>query len=560
MRSLHDAVLMKEDLLLRDRNPSYPVLTAKVPSGFGFVTTYPADLMFIRYEDIFRLLNMQQLDRNLVRLLSLSMAHDIAMENTADIAIMDPFYMTPTVVQNEQAFLAKYIKDFLVLNKDKKCFAIPYFREFKYCTLLLFHPYHSHVSYLDSGLDPDKDFTDLKSTLDKALSGFIAEVGIDKIRHEKKVKGCYVCNHITKFPFLKQSAHDNGMEAWFAILQMRSIMTYYVVYHGRVPGVYEDWEDCRRQVHRFSGNSYKGYTTLEEAETRYANFRAGQRREMWRTPFIVMMLVATVSLVYYIVGMVSHHVAVLPSEEGRLILPAVLVVVHPLKLIKEWRTVNPYRFEKPTYTRADKAFWTNTQAALWEGFYDSHEYMKHGNIVSPKAINPDELVLHEATMYRFVVQTLKNLGLYDLVCLKPDDTQDDPTFCPLLVRQFHCTVFFHDDEDRTLTWMTGKTKYSCSYSQFRAAMGCGDDNPGYKIHSRSRLTRGDISFCYPANPSPGPPTISRMYYSYLVLAKLFRENLISKSGDHSEVRNYHLNLMYYCHPDRVRKIDGCDLM
>ncbi|KAK1693639.1 hypothetical protein QYE76_010336 [Lolium multiflorum] len=228
---------------------------------------------------------------------------------------------------------------------------------------------------------------------------------------------------------------------------------------------------------------------------------------------------------------------------------------------KEWRTVNPYRFAKPTYTRSDKAFWTNTQAVLWEGYYDSHEYMKHGNIVSPKAINPAELALHEATKYRFVVQTLKNLGVYDLVCLKPDDTQDDPTFCPLLVRQFHCTVFFHDDEDRTLTWMTGKTKYSCSYSQFRAAMGCGDDNnPGYRIHSRSRLTKGDISFCYPANPTAGPPTISGMYYSYLVLAKMFRENLISKSGDTSEVRNYHLNLMYYCHPDRVRKIDGCDLI
>ncbi|KAK1628924.1 hypothetical protein QYE76_003239 [Lolium multiflorum] len=228
---------------------------------------------------------------------------------------------------------------------------------------------------------------------------------------------------------------------------------------------------------------------------------------------------------------------------------------------KAWRTVNPYRFAKPTYTRSDKAFWTNTQAVLWEGYYDSHEYMKHGNIVSPKAINPAELALHEATKYRFVVQTLKNLGVYDLVCLKPDDTQDDPTFCPLLVRQFHCTVFFHDDEDRTLTWMTGKTKYSCTYSQFRAAMGCGDDsNPGYRIHSRSRLTRGDISFCYPANPTAGPPTISGMYYSYLVLAKMFRENLISKSGDTSEVRNYHLNLMYYCHPDRVRKIDGCDLI
>ncbi|KAK1617651.1 hypothetical protein QYE76_023168 [Lolium multiflorum] len=211
---------------------------------------------------------------------------------------------------------------------------------------------------------------------------------------------------------------------------------------------------------------------------------------------------------------------------------------------QELRTVNPYRFEQRTYTQGDKFFWTKTQAVLWDGYYDSHEFMKNGDIVSPKAINTVELGLHEATKYRFVVGTLKGMGLYDLMCLKPDDQQEDPTFCPLLVRQFHCTVFFHDDEDRTITWMTGKRKYSCTYSQFRAAMGCGGDNaPGYKIHSRSKLTKGDISFCYPANPTAGPPTISGMYYSYLVLAKMFRENLISKSGDTSEVRNYHLNLM-----------------
>ncbi|KAK1615052.1 hypothetical protein QYE76_020569 [Lolium multiflorum] len=228
---------------------------------------------------------------------------------------------------------------------------------------------------------------------------------------------------------------------------------------------------------------------------------------------------------------------------------------------QELRTVNPYRFEQRTYTQGDKFFWTKTQAVLWDGYYDSHEFMKNGDVVSPKAINTVELGLHEATKYSFVVGTLKGMGLYDLMCLKPDDQQEDPTFCPLLVRQFHCTVFFHDDVDRTITWMTGKRKYSCTYSQFRAAMGCGGDNaPGYKIHSRSKLTKGDISFCYPANPIPGPPTISGMYYSYLVLAKMFRENLISKSGDTSEVRNYHLNLMYYCHPDRVRKIDGCDLI
>ena len=76
---------------------------------------------------------------------------------------------------------------------------------------------------------------------------------------------------------------------------------YYVVLKGHVPGVYDDWEDCRRQVDGFSGNSYKGYTTLEEAETRYAKFRARQRRETWRTPFVVMMLAATASLVYYFI-------------------------------------------------------------------------------------------------------------------------------------------------------------------------------------------------------------------------------------------------------------------
>jgi hypothetical protein len=57
--------------------------------------------MFIRYDDIFGLFHMHQLDRNLVRLVSLSMAHDIFMENTPHIAIMDPFYMTPTTTQNE---------------------------------------------------------------------------------------------------------------------------------------------------------------------------------------------------------------------------------------------------------------------------------------------------------------------------------------------------------------------------------------------------------------------------------------------------------------------------
>src|ERR1043165_2211672 len=79
-------------------------------------------------------------------------------------------------------------------------------------------------------------------------------------------------------------------------------MTSYVVYVGRVPGVYEDWEECRRQVHRFSGNSYKGYPTREEAEARYVFYLGYQRRRdrMKITYLITMMLIVIATLYFYV--------------------------------------------------------------------------------------------------------------------------------------------------------------------------------------------------------------------------------------------------------------------
>ena len=77
----------------------------------------------------------------------------------------------------------------------------------------------------------------------------------------------------------------------------------YVVYNGKVPGVYDDWEECRRQVHRFSGNSYKGYTTGAEAEARYARYLAGERerrRNRMKTSFIAMMLIVMTAALFYV--------------------------------------------------------------------------------------------------------------------------------------------------------------------------------------------------------------------------------------------------------------------
>ena len=85
-------------------------------------------------------------------------------------------------------------------------------------------------------------------------------------------------------------------------------MTWYVVYKGRVPGVYDDWEACQSQVHYFCGNSYKGFHTRTEAEARFAHYLAGERRHYLErerrrnrmpTIFVVMMLIV-LSFLFYV--------------------------------------------------------------------------------------------------------------------------------------------------------------------------------------------------------------------------------------------------------------------
>jgi viroplasmin and RNaseH domain-containing protein len=75
----------------------------------------------------------------------------------------------------------------------------------------------------------------------------------------------------------------------------------YVVYRGRVPGVYIHWEDCLKQVNMFKGNSYKGYKTMAEAEARWRNHLREERRTTFgvTTTFLLTTVIAVV--VYFIV-------------------------------------------------------------------------------------------------------------------------------------------------------------------------------------------------------------------------------------------------------------------
>ena len=46
---------------------------------------------------------------------------------------------------------------------------------------------------------------------------------------------------------------------------------YYVVWQGRVPGIYDSWEACQTQVKGAEGAKYKGFASLAEAEQAFAS-------------------------------------------------------------------------------------------------------------------------------------------------------------------------------------------------------------------------------------------------------------------------------------------------
>ena len=50
---------------------------------------------------------------------------------------------------------------------------------------------------------------------------------------------------------------------------------YYVVWHGRACGVFDNWNDCKAQVHEFEKAKYKSFETKPEAEKAYAQGYAG---------------------------------------------------------------------------------------------------------------------------------------------------------------------------------------------------------------------------------------------------------------------------------------------
>ncbi|KAK1602344.1 hypothetical protein QYE76_007847 [Lolium multiflorum] len=298
----------QESVLLKEKDPNYPVFSVKVPSDQHFVNEDPADIFFIAFEDVFNLFHSKRLDYNLLQ--------DGSSTRTKAV---------------------RYLESFMLMNKEKNTILLPVFPEDKYCTLIILCPKWSLAQYFDSSnTTTKKDYRRIRGVLDEAILGYSKNGGtFDKkgefVRPDTKKLGF---KHVIDFPCIKQPA-GSIKEAFYVLHHLKGFvedaemmslppskrdpikmsgeindddlredfhrlqMTYYVVFEGRVPGVYEEWEECKKQVHKFSGNCYKGYPTRHEA---VAKWRAHQAKKSKMKTFLVLSLLLTIvaAVLYFI--------------------------------------------------------------------------------------------------------------------------------------------------------------------------------------------------------------------------------------------------------------------
>ena len=75
---------------------------------------------------------------------------------------------------------------------------------------------------------------------------------------------------------------------------------YYVVYIGRVPGVYDHWPDAQAQVDRYPGASHRGFDSKAEAESSYLRWTLQHEQGRDRRYYIVALLLMLIALLFYI--------------------------------------------------------------------------------------------------------------------------------------------------------------------------------------------------------------------------------------------------------------------
>jgi hypothetical protein len=129
MLPLQHKIQYLESVLLKDKDPNYPVFMVKVPEVPNFIHEDPADIFFIVFVDVF---NRKQLDYNLVRLYAINLQMKTNRERRPHIVVADPYYVRDSQLEDDSRTRTKavrYLQSFMLMNKEKNIILLPVFPE-----------------------------------------------------------------------------------------------------------------------------------------------------------------------------------------------------------------------------------------------------------------------------------------------------------------------------------------------------------------------------------------------------------------------------------------------
>ena len=134
---------------------------------------------------------------------------------------------------------------------------------------------------------------------------------------------------------------------------------YYVVWSGKKPGVYDNWNDCKQQVYQFENAKYKSFESRGEAETAFKQGYEKYYKEEYRG-------------VYTETGKEWFHKGPFPRATNNV--GEFLAIVHGLSLIKK------HGFDIPIYTDSMTALsWVRKK--------------KHNSVILPTEENEEVIEL-----------------------------------------------------------------------------------------------------------------------------------------------------------------------
>src|SRR3954467_3015763 len=157
-------------------------------------------------------------------------------------------------------------------------------------------------------------------------------------------------------------------------------------------------------------------------------------------------------------------------------------------------------------------------------------------------------------MYPGVYDALRRLGIIPFCQFSYKNNED-------LFMQFYATVFFMNDDARTMRWMSGTAVYSAPFAKFAEIIPYqffGEHHPDFERVSEIGRDKDEIAFAYKQEKSFVTGSIKDLLPTYDTLRLILRYTLTPKVGDSRNLRSSMLDIFLMVR-DR-KKVDVLDTM